>query len=161
MMKKLLPVLSLLLGLGAGGGAAIVLAPPGQPVSDAEEGDAAVVTEDGEPIAAPDMEIVKLPNQFVVPVMVSKRVRAVVILTVALEVEQGTGDYVRSIEPKLRDAFLGELFGVAALGGFEDQIISRKALEFVKVALTDRAREMLEQKHASVLVTDMARQDVN
>ena len=55
MMKKLLPVLSLLLGLGAGGGAAIVLAPPEQPVSDAEEGDAAVVTEDGEPIASPDM----------------------------------------------------------------------------------------------------------
>ncbi len=163
-MKKFIPLLSLILGLGAGGAAAIALAPHDKPAA-VNDGDTSVQTsEDGtdpdDVGAAVNMEIVKLPNQFVIPVMVNKRIIAMVVLTVALEVENGTGDYVRTIEPKLRDTFLEELFGLAALGGFEDEVISRKSLSLVRGALTERARALLDQKGAKVLITDMARQDV-
>ena len=163
-MKKLLPLLSLIIGLGGGVAAAIVLAPKNKaPASD--ESDAAVAPSEStagstDPVAEENMEIVKLPNQFVVPVIVNKRVMAMVILTVALEVKDGTGDHIRSIEPKLRDTFLEELFGLASLGVFEDEIISRKSMSLVRTALTERAKTLLDQKGARVFITDMARQDV-
>lgn len=163
-MKKLLPLVSLILGLGGGAGAAFVLAPPENQQATDETSEAAETTETttdpSEPVAAQDMEIVKLPNQYVVPVMVNKRVLAMVILTIALEVENGTGDYIRSIEPKIRDTFLEELFGLAALGVFEDEIISRKSMSLVRTALTERAKDLLEMEGTKVFITDMARQDV-
>ncbi|WP_292284454.1 flagellar basal body-associated FliL family protein [Marivita sp.] len=163
MIKKLFPVVALLLGLAGGGGAAMLLAPP-----EAEQGmdDSAASAETSvAPSEKPgdgadgDTEIVKLPNQFVVPVILNNRVRAMVILAVALEVETGTGDKVRTLEPKLRDTFLAELFSLAAMGGFEDELISRKTLTLVKRALTERSKEVLGMDNATVLITDMARQD--
>lgn len=163
MVKKLFPILALLLGLAGGGGAALLLAPPeadqdtDEPASKAETPVApSAETSDG---ADGDTEIVKLPNQFVVPVILNNRVRAMVILAVALEVETGRGDEVRTLEPKLRDTFLAELFSLAALGGFEDELISRKTLTLVKRALTERSREVLGMDNVTVLITDMARQD--
>lgn len=105
------------------------------------------------------MEIVKLPSQFVVPVITENRVKAMVILTVALEVEAGQGDRVRTLEPKLRDEFLAELFSLASIGGFEDELISRQSLELVKRALSARSNEVLGTKGVTVLIIDMARQD--
>ena len=164
MIKFVLPVLSLLVGLGGGGAAAIMLGPAaseqhgaGVDPSGAAEEDSAT-HDDGEDEGP--TEIVKLPNQFVVPVIVNKSVRSMVILTVALEVEQGQADFVRTLEPKLRDTFLDELFNLAAMGGFRDELISRKTLEIVRAALSQRARDVLRQKTVAVLVTDMARQDV-
>lgn len=164
MIKKLLPVLALVVGLGGGGGAAMFLAPP------ADQGDAAPETgsEDTPPATSAEedrdadpgpTEIVKLPNQFLVPVILNNRVRAMVILTVAMEVEAGMGDEVRTLEPKLRDMFLAELFSLAALDGFSDEIISRQTLELVKRALTERSRDVLGDRVVTVLITDMARQD--
>jgi flagellar protein FliL len=164
MIKFVLPVLSLMVGLGGGGAAAIMLGPAaseqhgaGVDHSGTAEEDSA--THDDGQDKGPT-EIVKLPNQFVVPVIVNKSVRSMVILTVALEVEQGQADFVRTLEPKLRDTFLDELFNLAAMGGFRDELISRKTLEIVRAALSQRARDVLRQKAVTVLVTDMARQDV-
>jgi flagellar protein FliL len=164
MIKFLLPVLSLIVGLGGGGAAAIMLAPAAPEEHEADDGHAETAEEgaeahDGEEDDGPT-EIVKLPNQFVVPVIINKSVRSMVILTVALEVEQGQADFVRTLEPKLRDTFLDELFNLAAMGGFGDELISRKTLEIVRAALSQRARDVLRQKTVTVLVTDMARQDV-
>ncbi|MCL3881695.1 flagellar basal body-associated FliL family protein [Marivita sp. GX14005] len=163
MIKKLFPLVSLLLGLAAGGGAAIFLAPP--PEAPAADPDAAAAKLEPAPAteaeSAKDTEIVKLPNQFVVPVILNNRVRAMVILSIALEVETGLADQVRRLEPKLRDEFIEELFGLAALGGFKDELISRKTLELVKDALSHRAKAVLGGKPATILVTDMARQDLS
>ena len=164
MLKKIMPLIALLLGLAGGGTAAIVLAP----AKDTEAGhdgnsetthQPAATDESADPATPDSMEIVKLPSQFVVPVILDNRVRAMVILTVALEVETGQGDRVRALEPKLRDEFLAELFNLAALDGFRDDLISRKTLELVKHALTARSTEVLGTKDVTVLITDMARQD--
>lgn len=151
MIKFLLPLIGLLVGLGSGAGVALV-------IGTGSDDDAGMKAEEVEE-APKDTEIVKLPNQFVIPVIVNERVLAMVILTVALEVEAGSADHVRSIEPKLRDAFIGELFGLAALGGFDDDVVSRQTLELVRMLLSERAQTLLSQKHAKVLITDMARQD--
>lgn len=164
MLKKLLPLISLVLGLAGGGAAAIFLAPQAADplVSESTETAEAHTEEpsdDGHETEAGNTEIVKLPNQFVVPVILNNRVRAMVILAVALEVEAGLGDQVRTLEPKLRDTFLAELFNLAALDGFKDELISRKTLDLVKRALTERSKEVLGLEHVTVLITDMARQD--
>lgn len=161
MLKKLLPFISLLLGLAAGGAAAVVLAPAHEEqgaVAEHEDADAQH-TDDVHSDEQSETEIVKLPNQFVVPVILDNRVRAMVILTVAIEVEAGMGDAVRLLEPKLRDTFLTELFNLAAIDGFKDELITRQTLELVKSALTQRANEVLGTQDLTVLITDMARQD--
>ncbi|MEN8658529.1 flagellar basal body-associated FliL family protein [Marivita sp.] len=161
MFKKIMPAFALLLGLGGGGTAAIVLAPAevDTPTSDAQVSEpdepADSINDDG----SDNLEIVKLPSQFVVPVITENRVKAMVILTVALEVEAGQGDRVRTLEPKLRDEFLAELFSLASIGGFEDELISRQSLELVKRALSARSNEVLGTKGVTVLIIDMARQD--
>lgn len=163
MIKKLLPLLSLIVGLGGGGAAAIVLAPaaekPDEPSTNAVEDSQAKQIPDDHDAQPGDTEIVKLPNQFVIPVILNNRVRAMVILTVALEVQTGAADEVRTLEPKLRDMFLSELFSLAALDGFRDEIISRQTLDLVKRALTERSKEILGKQVVTVLITDMARQD--
>ncbi|MCK0151405.1 flagellar basal body-associated FliL family protein [Marivita sp. S6314] len=160
-MKKILfPVIALVLGLAGGTGAAIFLQPA--------QGDTAHAGTDNPPPVSSetdaedaDLEIVKLPKQFVVPVILRNRVRAVVILTVALEVPSASADDVRTAEPKLRDTFLDELFELAALDGFKDELVSKETLGLVRTTLTQRARSVLRDDQVSVLVTDMARQDVN
>ncbi len=165
MLKKIMPLLALILGLAGGGAAAIFLAPPpdDQPMSQNEattpHAQSETSSDDLQDGASDSFEIVKLPSQFVVPVIMDNRVRAMVILTVALEVEVGQGDRVRALEPKLRDEFLAELFSLAALDGFKDEMISRKTLELVKRALSVRSSEVLGLQNVNVLVTDMARQD--
>lgn len=153
----ILPLLSLVIGLGAGGGAAIFLGKNG--TSDHVAADPAAGPEPAQ-VDPASLDIVKLPNQFVVPVIVNNRVRSMVILAVALEVDAAQADFVRTKEPKLRDTFLDELFNLAAIGGFKDDIITRKTLEIVRAALTVRAQDSLGLKDVKVLVTDMARQDV-
>lgn len=160
-MLKLLPLLSLVVGLAAGAGAAISLGPS----EDSEGGTDTVENAEGEaPVEAPateeaDLEIVKLPSQFVVPVITDQRVRAMVVLSVALEVEPAMADEVRTMEPKLRDVFLSELFGLAAMDGFKDTLITRTTLELVKETLSRKAQEVLKEPTVTVLITDMTRQD--
>jgi hypothetical protein len=168
-LKKLLPLIGLIIGFAGGAVAAIFLAPPAEPTEMTEDGHTTSdgsntssddhANEDGTSEAS-DSELVKLANQFVVPVILGERVQAMVILTVALEVEQGTSDQVHLLEPKLRDQFLAELFGLAAIGGFEDNIISRKTLDLVRKVLSEKAKSVLAQKSAQVLITDMVRQDL-
>lgn len=163
MLKKILPLLSLIMGLAGGGGAAILLAPEpvAEPAEAASDGSASADADHATDAEQTDLEIVKLPNQFVVPVILNNRVRSMMILTVAVEVEPSQADFVRTREPKLRDTFLDELFNLAAIGGFKDEIISRQTLDIVRTALTERARKTLGLRQVSVLVTDMARQDVH
>ncbi|MFP7674691.1 flagellar basal body-associated FliL family protein [Marivita sp. S0852] len=160
MLKIFVPILGLVLGLSGGIAIAVFL--------QSEDSDApkeiAVGTEPvtvGDEVDQKDTEIVKLPNQFVVPVIVRNRVRAMVILTVAVEVSAAKADDVRMAEPKLRDTFLGELFELAAMDGFKDELIAKTTLELVRTALTVRAREILADQHVTVLITDMVRQDTN
>ena len=160
MKKLLIPILSLILGAGGGAGAAIYLADPSkEQVEDGHTKNDTDAQADNKADPGEARDIVKLTNQFVVPVLERKRVSAVVILTLALEAEASDADRIRTLEPKLRDTFLAELFNLASLGGFKDPIISQPTLELIKKALSERARDVLGDQYIEVLITDMARQD--
>lgn len=149
-MKKLLPIFFLLLGLVSGGGAAFVLYPP----KDPQPQDEAATPEPAGP-----SEYVKFNNQFVVPVVQGGRVQSMVILSVSLEVAQGSSALVYEVEPKLRDLILQELFNHANHGGFAGTFTSAQQMEALRDSLQHVSREVLGPQLRSVLITDIARQD--
>jgi flagellar protein FliL len=150
MIKKLLPILLGLLGLGIGIGAGIFL----RPVHE----EAAVVEEVPlDPALAP--EYVKLANQFIVPVMQKGKVSAMVILSLSLEVENGTTQEVYQVEPKLRDVFLQVMFDHANSGGFSGSYTDGANLLLLRKALLESAKSVLKDKITDVLIIDIVRQD--
>ena len=150
MMKKLLPILLGLLGLGVGIGAGIFLRPASVEL-------AVVVEEPLDPSLAPDY--VKLANQFIVPVMVKGKVAAMVIMSLSLEVVSGSTEEVYKIEPKLRDQFLQVMFDHANAGGFGGSYTDAANLLLLRKALLESAKSVLKEKISDVLIIDIIRQD--
>lgn len=167
-MGKLLPMLFVLLGLGAGGGAGYLLRPA--PVDHAEgaaaclapgtEGQVAKAagTEEGEG-EEPTVEYVKLNNQFVVPILEGQAIRALVILSLSLEVGAGNSEKVFQQEPKLRDEFLRVLFDHANTGGFDGAFTASGRMEGLREALGKGAQMVLGDTARGVLILDIIRQD--
>ncbi|ETA52725.1 flagellar basal body-associated FliL family protein [Ponticoccus alexandrii] len=168
MIKKLLPILLALVGTGAGVGAGLFLMPAGEDHADATEclpPDDAVRHETV--AAAPDdpdqpdatREYVKLSNQFVVPIMGSERVRALVVASLSVEVSIGSAETVYAREPKLRDVFLQVMFDHANIGGFEGAFTTGERMKILRGALLDAARSVLGSDVSDVLITEIARQE--
>jgi hypothetical protein len=106
-----------------------------------------------------DNEYVKLSNQFVVPIMGSQRVEALVVASLSVEVVSGTTQTVYLREPKLRDVFLQVLFDHANIGGFEGPFTAGDRMDILRSALLDAARSVLGPDVKDVLITEIARQD--
>jgi len=163
MLRKLLPVVLGLLGLGLGMGAGVALRPPaeaadhaaadGSDATDHPTGPAKAI----DPATLPDY--VKLNNQFIVPVLEDGRVVSMVIVSLSLEVAQGTTEKVYAREPKLRDAFLQVLFGHANSGGFRGSFTDAANLVVLRKALLEVAQTTLGDVVTDVLIVDIVRQD--
>lgn len=153
MIKKLLPLLLGLVGLGAGIGAGLALRPP-PPEPTAEEIAAAAAA-----LPAVPPEYVKLNNQFIVPVVEEGRVVSMVILTLSLEVEPGAREKIYSLEPKLRDVFLQVLFDHANSGGFRGAFTDSANLVLLRDELSEAALAVAGDSARAVLISDIARQD--
>lgn len=170
-MRKLLPVLLALAGLGLGGGAGFVLRPTadeiveinpcgedevhGEAVAEDHAKDAGHVDED----AAAVHEYVKLNNQFVVPVVEKSDVVALVILSISLEVAAGNSEAVFLREPKLRDVFLQVLFDHANAGGFDGAFTQSNNMDVLRSSLLEVARRIMGAVVTDVLIVDIVRQD--
>ena len=150
MIRRLLPLLLGLLGLGIGIGAGIFL----RPVQNETE---VAVEEVVDPALAP--EYAKLPNQFIVPVMTKGKVTAMVILSLSLEVSYGTTQEVYKIEPKLRDVFLQVMFDHANAGGFNGSYTDGANLLLLRRALLEAAKGVLKDTVKDVLIIDIVRQE--
>ncbi len=164
-MKKILPIILALLGTGAGVGAGLFLMPPPadpematDPCGEPATADAAAAHKDDADAATRDY--VKLNNQFVVPIVLSDRVRSLVVLTISLEVTAGVQERVFAVEPKLRAGFLQVLFDHANSGGFEGAFTSATTMETLRRSLHEVATRVLGDAVSDVLITDIARQDV-
>ena len=153
-MHKLGPLVLVILGLGAGAGAGLALRPT--PMEDAETSNAVP------PEAATDEPVpdyVKLPNQFVVPVVEGGRITSLVILSLSLEVRQGSTEQVFQREPKLRDMFLQMLFDHANTGGFRGSFTDAANLVTLRTNLFEAAHKVLGDLVSDVLITEIVRQD--
>jgi hypothetical protein len=169
MMRKLLPVLLALLGLGGGIGAGLYLRPAAEGDADHAETGHIPAKETGNHAenasdshaegdeAPPDY--VKMNNQFVVPVLEGGRVASMVVLSLSLEVTAGGSEAVYAREPKIRDAFLQVLFDHANSGGFRGSFTDGSNLVFLRQALKEKAVGILGPVVTDVLITEIARQD--
>ena len=172
MIKKLLPIILILIFGGAGVAAGLML----KPAPDVAHSEVGPCGDD--PNAAQDsakkdaskaskseasenlsFEYVKLNNQFIVPVIKGDIVRAVAVVALSLEVKTGTKDRVYAVEPKLRDTFLQALFDHARLGGFDGAFATTENLVRMRRSLKEHAVAVLGDIVNDVLVTDIARQD--
>jgi flagellar basal body-associated protein FliL len=153
MIRKIVPLVLILIGLAAGFGAGLMLRP--DPPEDAEAAQEAEPTPD--PALQPDY--VKLNNQFVVPIVERGSVVSLVVLSLSLEVAQGSSEQVYAREPKVRDAFLQVLFDHANSGGFQGNFTDSANMVILRTALREVAIEVLGDLVTDVLIADYTRQD--
>lgn len=163
-MKKLLPLLMLLIGTGAGVGAGVFLRPEPAPEEDvAEQVEEKVESEEKpkeEGLPIDGKEYIKLSNQFVVPIVEKDRISSMVVMTLSVEAPVGQGQTVYDLEPKIRDVFLRVLFDYAAIGGFRGAFLNNENLDAVRLNLKNAARENFGTDLISdVLIFEIARQD--
>jgi len=150
-MKKLIPLVLVLIGLGGGVGAGIALRPATEPP---QEGDAP-------PPAAKTTEhdYVKINNQFVIPVVTKGRVASMVVLSLSLEVTVGGSEAVYAREPRLRDSFLQVMFDFANTGGFRGSFTDADNLVVLRRSLLEAGQVVLGNMVSDVLIVDIMRQD--
>lgn len=165
MLRKLLPVLLVLVGCGAGAAAGVFLRPSAPPAEgaatdapDDHAENAGQGADEGQG-AGPLHEYVKLNNQFVVPVMADGRVSSLVVLSLSLEVTPGQVERVYEMEPKLRDAMLQVLFDHANSGGFNGSFTDGANLVLLREALLETALRVFGKDVTDVLIVEIVRQD--
>lgn len=180
MMKLLIPVIFLLVGVGGGVGAAIVLAPTPDPAEDgdvaaedadaveetgedgqaADDGEAASATDEGEDAGdAKPVEFLNMENQFIVPLVDDGVVHGLVVVTISLEVVEGTIAAVHQLEPKIRDRFLQVLFNHANNGGFAGNFTDFRYIQSLKDELLRNAQVVAGRDVSDILILDLVRQD--
>jgi flagellar FliL protein len=176
MIAKLLPVILLIIGTGAGIGAGIMLAPAPAPEvaksSGDDMGDDIDHSEDEEASEDegevdmdslgpnPNREYIKIPNQFVVPVVERDSLSSLVVISLSLEAKTGLSEKIHLYEPKLRDAFLQVLFDHANMGGFRGAFTRSDVLNPLRIALREAAQRELGKSVYDVLIVEISRQDV-
>jgi hypothetical protein len=166
-MGKLLPVILALLGLAAGAGAGFMLRPAPEGAAEASHEAVADCAAPAHEAAEPELPkpatppaYVKLPNQFIVPIMGEKTVEATVIVSLSLEVTEGSQEAVFALEPKLRDIFLRVLFDHANAGGFDGNFLLSARLDDLRKALLEAAVTSVGPSIRDVLIVDLVKQQV-
>lgn len=173
-MGRLLPIVLVVLGLGAGVGAGIVLAPahetaacdpggeePCHEPAETEGHDTSAAAQAPEiPAPGETFDYVKLNNQFVIPVISADTVTALVVVSLTLEVTAGTNTAIFDREPRLRDAFLQILFDFAYSGGFDGPFTQSANLATLRRALRETGQSVIGPDVRDVLIVDLVRQEV-
>lgn len=159
-MKKLLPLVLILIGLGGGVAAGLVLKPGRAACDTVAEPECEPVAEEPEQEKAGVTEFADIGRQFVVPIVRDDRVQALVVATITVEMAEGEGERAYAREPKLRDAFLNVLFVHAHSGGFDGAFTSRSAMADLKGRLVESAKPILGTGLRDVLITEIVRQDL-
>lgn len=154
-MKKLLPVILALVGLLAGAGAGWSLR-PGAERASADAGDDTAAHYSPAPS---NTETLRLPGQFVVPLLEDGRVRTMVVLSLALELTEDHNVSLQRQEARLRAVLLQVMFDHANTGGFEGVFTSGEALLLLRRTLREAARAELGAVVHDVLITELLRQE--
>jgi hypothetical protein len=159
-MKKLIPVLFVLIGLAVGAAAGVFVPKKEEPEkTDVVECTPPVDHDLATPLESFDTEYVKLNNQFVVPVVSDDLIKSLVVLSLSIEIKEGLAEVVYAVEPKLRDSFLQVLFDYAHLGGFDGAFTNSGNVIRLKEQLYRAAKDILGADVKAVLVVDFVRQD--
>lgn len=164
MIKKLLPVLLILVAL-IGGIAAGEFLKPAAPEAVAEAGETATETEgevekaESETGEAPEIAFFQFPKQFFVPIMRGNTMDSVMILSLTVEYEKPNEEEVFKMEHRLRDAFLRSLMIYANTGGFDGNFTADAHMGRLKESLVTTAKKTVGAPVVDVLIEDIARQE--
>lgn len=158
MLSKVLPIVFLLVGSGAGVGAAMFLRPEPEAPMETEAALPEAVEET--PDTSVELDYVKMSNQFVVPVVKDEVVAALVVLALSIETPEGGNETIFRVEPKLRDIFLQVLFDHANIGGFDGAFTEANNLDVLRTALKEAGQKAVDEDTIrDVLIVEIARQD--
>ncbi len=169
-MKKLIfPVLMGIVGV-SGGAAAGFYFKTTHKIEDTDTGvhETAVAAEhdteheqtDTTTHANADVEYAKLNNQFVVPVVAGGKMEAMIILGLSVEIPAGQQEALFELEPKLRDALFSTMLNHANLGGFSGDFTSPSMMRALRESLDQTAQSVAPGLARSVLILEIARQDM-
>ncbi len=172
MIKKLLPVIFLVIGTGAGIGAGTFLG-SGETKKETE-GTEKVEKAEKETKEKPaksnekdkgkkgeggGFDYLKLTKQFVVPIVEDEEISALVTMSLSLEANSAITETFYAIEPKLRDGFLQVLFDHANTGGFDGAFTHSDNLGTLRKSLLEVAKKDLGDDVSKVLIMSVSRQD--
>ncbi len=170
-MKKLLPILIILIAGVLGGGGGYFLKQAGSssisdeaPVSEAENDSHAKKEKKKEKAShgkteSADAAYMKFGRQFVVPIVRGGKPQMMMILDINIEIDESDKESIYSSEPKLRDALLAELIKLSSDGVLASIVESPEAMAEAKSALLERARAISGSGAKDILILDIGVQE--
>ena len=151
-MAKILPILLMLLGLAGGVGAGFALRPVPEPPADGEDAPPPPTVE------APATALYDLEGQFLVPIIKDGTVSSVIVIELALQIDESASLAVAGNEPLLRDRMLQILFDHANIGGFAGMFTANNNMALLRNSLLDAATQVMGQGVVlEVLITNILR----
>lgn len=156
----IIPVTCIVLGVGGGIAAGIFVTPKPES-NDATHIDEVrdVASEENSVTGIGAVEYASLSSQFIVPLIEDGNVNGIVVLSIGLEVIDGSLQSVLMSEPKIRAAFLQSLFNHANNGGFSGNFTEHSAMESLRRELVIVARAIAGGNVSDVLILDVTRQE--
>jgi len=154
-MQIVISTLLILSGLAIGAGLGLALRPIDSPA------EAALSSEPTPDLTANDAtpDFVKLSRQIIIPVVEGGETRALMLFEIALDMRPGMSDRVFAIEPRLRDAFLRDLFELSHSGAFVDTYTDTQLMDELRRKLRESARHLLGSDVSDVLLLEVLRQE--
>lgn len=167
-MKKLLPILLLVLGTGAGLGAGFALRPAADvsAASETEHGAPQEASHDkasaAKTVAKPGdgQEYIALEDQFIIPVVKDGLVNSLILATLTVEAQAGSREFIFSSEPKLRDALLQVMFDHANAGGFAGAFTNSSKLDRLRETFVEVSQTLFGDVVTDILIVEITRQDI-
>jgi len=174
-MPKIIALVIVLLGVGGGLALGVALRPggavpgPDAAVADAGRADTAGArdaTESGgaDPGggggAGADRDYVEIGRQIIIPIVKGGETQALMLFDLALDVPSSMTERTIAARPRLRDAFLRELFEMSYTGAFSSTYTDERIIEEVRAKLRAAARRLLGGAVAEVLILDIMRQEI-
>lgn len=164
-MKKILPILIALLGLGGGIAVGATMKPDAPAMdlaTEGEHGKAAAAGDHGgddghgekKSEGSDELVYVGLKKPFFVPVIQYGQSNTLVRLDIHLEVPEDLKDMVEKHEPKLRDAFLQTVMNFSYEGGFT-RVHGGEGFEILRDDLLVSARKVLGSAVKTVLIGEI------
>lgn len=159
-MKKLIPLLIVLFGC-LGGGALGMFLKPSVILTEPDVGNSQKDDNlESSQSSKDNRNYVKVGRQTIIPVVELGETKALMLFELAVDVPSSRAGDVHDMEPKLRDAFLRELFRMSHTGAFADNFTDERVIEELRGSLTRAARQHLGAYVNEVLILDVMRQEL-
>lgn len=172
MIKKLLPIIVILIGAIVGGGGGYFAKTQtakaassevhAEAAGDHDEADKGHGKKEKKKKGGHGAEeetgatsFMKFSRQFVVPVVERGKPKSMVILDINIEIDNTLDESVYTLEPPLRDALLSRLLALSSQGMLPQLLEDSEKLEATKAALLETSREIIGEAALSILILDI------